>query len=135
MMPCVADASADAHLCSVFSCDATKAVPDKNFTIANFKPFDKTEYDACRLPLSNGNSDAEFTNAVSHTAASAINTNVHTASDNARERDPVTHDSQPSSDYNVPDVAQSGYVLPKLVERVLEKTDDISFCNIDPKQM
>ena len=107
----------------------------KNFTIANFKPFDNTEYDACGLPLSNGNSHTEFTNAVSHTAASAINTNVHIASDHAREREPVTHDSQPSSDYNVPDVAQSGYVLPKSIERVLEKTDDTSFCNIDPKQM
>ena len=107
----------------------------KNFTIANFKPFNKTEYNACRLTLSNGNSDAEFMHAVSHIAASAINTNVHIASDIARARQPVTHDSQLSSNYNVPDVTQSGYVLPKSVERVLEKTDDISLCNIDPKQI
>ena len=38
----------------------------------------------------------------------------------------MTHDSQPSSNYNVPDVAQSSYILPESVERVLEINDDIS---------
>ena len=73
--------------------------------------------------------------AVSHAAAFAIDTNVITAYDNAHAREHVTHDSQPGSNYNVPDISQSGYVLPKSVEHVHEKNDDIFFHNIELNQM